>query len=71
MLARKKLDKPISSEPECIDKAFAGLLKQGEFITKIAAGSYHTLFLTNFWRVFGIGKSSEGQLGFKDTNKNV
>ena len=56
-MAHKKLNKSISSEPECIDKAFEGLLNEGEFISKIAPGSFHTLFLTNFGRVFGIGKS--------------
>lgn len=39
-------------------------------VSQISAGSFHSLFLTCDNRVFGCGKNSKGQLGFKPTSTN-
>ena len=37
-------------------------------ISKVSAGSYHSMFLTNDGKVFTCGKNDDGQLGQNDTN---
>ena len=38
-------------------------LSAGDYVTKIACGAYHTLYLTRFRQVFAAGANNLGQLG--------
>ena len=38
-------------------------LGAGDYVTSIACGAYHTLYLTRFRQVFAAGANNLGQLG--------
>jgi len=40
-------------------------------VTQIASGGYHTLALTADKQVYGFGKHSRGQLGFKSAKASI
>jgi alpha-tubulin suppressor-like RCC1 family protein len=40
-------------------------------VDSLSAGSLHSLFLTKSKKLFGCGKNSKGQLGFRSTGKGV
>jgi alpha-tubulin suppressor-like RCC1 family protein len=46
-----------------INQAGTNLLNNGEFIAKVSSHGFHTLVLTNQYRVFGFGLGNEGQVG--------
>jgi alpha-tubulin suppressor-like RCC1 family protein len=46
-----------------INSAGTNLLNEGEYVLNVTSYGFHTLVLTNQFRVFGFGLGNEGQLG--------
>jgi len=62
-------DTATKSSPTLV--SFGASLKDGEIIISVSAGYTHSIFLTNFGRVFGTGSNTYGQLSEASTLSNV